>query len=101
MPKLTNIPDSLKELADELDEKKALAALSDSEGGQMLAKALRTDARNNLERILSGYRTLPHLELIALCSALESSLNTYRVLSRAKTLREELAAILEDELEKL
>lgn len=98
MTKKPNIPEHLHELANELDEKKALDILAESEGGRLLGSALARDAFSAIERMMASYRTIPHAELIGHVAHLEASLNTYKVLRRAKTLRVALEEMLEEQL---
>jgi len=70
-------------VAEDTDTYAALAAVTNSEGGEVLLKALNRDIASAVNNLVSGYKTLPEIELRALCATLEASIQLARTLNRA------------------
>lgn len=83
-------------LEQERDEKHALSALADTDGGKQLIHTLRTDVVRFVEQLSREYRTADHFELVRICADLNASLTIYRALSRAKKHVKELDEALEE-----
>lgn len=90
--------EALLGLAEELDEKHALAALADTEGGKLLLDALITDVTSIIERLRTSYKEASHIDLIVLCARLDAKLSEYQALKRARKNKEELEQVLKDAL---
>lgn len=85
-------------IAEELDEKHALAALADTEGGKVLIATYLKAIAQQVDALSTRYRDATHTELIVLCADLSASLASYRELKRARKQKEYLEQVLADAL---
>lgn len=85
-------------IAEELDEKHALSALADTEGGKLLLDSLLVDVSSIIGSLRSTYKDGSHVDLITLCARLDSKLSMYQALKRARTNTDQLKEILADAL---
>lgn len=86
------------EVAAELDSAAALSTVSESKGGKILISALQSDVVDVIDTLGNKFKTLTHIELIALCAELKTKLDFMRSLSRAKKNKEYLNELLEEKL---
>jgi hypothetical protein len=85
-------------LADELDEKHALAAVADSDGGKLLLNTLLIEVRDVVDKLVGTYKAGTHTDLVVLCARLDSNLAIYRALKRAPKNKKILDEALKDAL---
>jgi len=90
--------EALLGLAEELDEKHSLAALAQSEGGQLLLASLLSDIASSVLGLSSSYKDASHIELIGLCAKLDCKLDMYRALKRAPHNKKVLEDLLAEAL---
>lgn len=85
-------------IANELEKASALDAVAQSEGGQILVKALLQDIVGCVDALGSQYKTLSQEAFISICADMKTKLDIARSLVRAKpnmdALNEELKAAL-------
>lgn len=62
----------------------ALEGVANSEGGIILITALKRDIKANIDAIRGGYKTLSHIELVALVSKMDARIELLRSLTLAK-----------------
>lgn len=72
-------------IVDDLNNYAALSAISNQEGGRLLVDGLVTDVMGGIERVTGSYKTLTHVELMAVCAGLKANLDLLRILTRAST----------------
>lgn len=72
-------------IAEDIDSYAAIAAVSNTEGGAILLKALYRDIAGAVEGLVGGYKTVPDVELRALCAVLEARIQLARTINRAET----------------
>lgn len=87
-----------KALQDERDQKLALAALADQDGGKQIIEALRSDVVRYVEQLAGDYRTASHFDLVRVCADLSATLSLYRALTRAEGNVKEIDQMLEEAL---
>lgn len=85
-------------IAEELDEKHALSALADTEGGKLLLNSLLVDIASIVGMLRTTYKDGSHIDVITLCARLDSTLSMYQALKRARANTEQLKEILADAL---
>ena len=87
-----------KEVEDDVAKYAKLEALSLSEGGVLLMDGLKSDIGDSVAKLISSYKTIPHIELIAIIAHLDAKFNIYKALSRSsknkKLAKEALELIL-------
>lgn len=71
-------------IANELEKASSLDAVAQSEGGQLLVKALLQDIVGCVDMLGSSYKTLSQQEFIGVCADMKTKLDMARVLVRAK-----------------
>jgi hypothetical protein len=85
----------------DLDKYASLESLALSEGGKILMDSLKNDIGTITDSILSRYKELPHIELIAHLANLKAKFDLYRAINRSsenkKLAKEELSRILAQE----
>lgn len=74
----------VKSIEQDIAQYSALEALSNSEGGILLIKTLKSDLRGIIDTMKTTYKTISHTELIALVSKLEARVDILRSITRAK-----------------
>jgi hypothetical protein len=87
-----------KEILTERDEKQALKALADQEGGQIVIAAVLSDITRFVTQLTSEYRTGSHFDLVRICADLNASLSLYRSLTRAEKHVKEIDEIIKEAL---
>lgn len=93
-PEVLSNPD-IYDLADQADKLQELKALYDMEGGKQLVKLLVSDSAMLVHQLCGSYKTMTHVELMAVIAAIDAHLSTARLLLNAK----ESVAILDAELQ--
>ena len=74
---------SVEEVSEDIAKYKSISSLCNLDGGKILIDSLESDVRSSIENIISGYKKLNHIEIIALVAKLEANLNLLKVLTRA------------------
>lgn len=92
---LSNNPKLQEALAD-ADKYQALLALENLEGGKILLNALKSDAVGDFNALIVGYKTLTHLDLLALLASLDSKIQILRLISHARTNLEGAEAFIDE-----
>ena len=67
----------------DVDKYSSLESLSVSKGGVLLMEGLKSDIVDSINRLIGGYRTLPHMELIAIIASLDIKYNMHRAISKS------------------
>lgn len=65
----------------------AIDAIKDTIGGKIIITSLQKDVVSSVDELMSKYKTLNHIEMIALCARLAERLTLLRVLNKAKNLK--------------
>ena len=86
----------VKEVRDDLSKFKAIQAVVDQEGGQILLGTLKEDICSGVEAVIALIKA-PEIELRTSVAKLQANLNLYRVLKRSK----DNVKLAEEELSKL
>lgn len=91
----------VKSLKKELGDYAAIDTIAKMDGGLAVAKSLRQDVLNSVDRLANNYQELSHAELMGLCATLRANLGVIRVFKNAgtnkKILEEELDLALKEE----
>lgn len=95
--KIKENPD-LSELADELDEKKSLESVAESNGGKLLIKGLVTDIIDIIEALSGRYKEATMQEFVGWGAEISTKLEMLRALRQAKKNREFLKKELDQAL---
>lgn len=85
-----------KDVQEDIDKHKAIAAIAEQEGGKILIEGLKASIAGDVETILSLFRG-EEMNLRCAVAKLHADLSLYRILKRAP----EYAKIAEGALEKL
>lgn len=85
-------------IADELDKFSAIEAVYMSNGGKILFKSLMKDSIGSIESLMSKYKTLTHIEMIAICAELKSNIDLARVLKKSEKNKKQAQEDLEQAL---
>ena len=89
------------EVKTDIQKFSAIDAVSGTIGGKIIIKSLQKDIVSSVDELSSKYKTLTHIEMIALCARLSERLTLLRVLNNAKKLKklaqEEMTFILSEE----
>lgn len=72
-----------KDIEDTIRECAEIEAVANTKGGKKLIKNLETDIANAINSIAGGYKTLSHIELIAICATLSERLEILQTFFRA------------------
>jgi hypothetical protein len=92
-----------KELQDQVNDLAKIAALSESEGGRLVADAFLRDVVMTLKLIAGHYRTLTHTEFIAHAASLSEKLEVLSILYGAAgdydAAAEDLKATLKEDMQ--
>lgn len=88
-----------KPLLDERDEKQALNALAEQDGGKIILASLRDDINRYINLLSHEYRTATHFDLVRTCADLNASLSLYRALTRAGKHVKEIDEIIKESLD--
>ena len=85
----------------DLDKYASLESLAISEGGKVLLDSLKSDIGSITDTIMSKYKELLHIELIAHIANLKAKFDLYRAINRSsankKLASNELSRILAEE----
>lgn len=81
--------EQLKEIAEDLKLYGDAEVFSKSTGGQKIIKSLETDVLDATILLTVRYKTAEHIELIALCAALESKIDLLRRMTQAGKKKDE------------
>lgn len=102
MPRIKKEKTTKEGLTDTLGKFQALQALSISEGGIILQKAVIKDIIRDIEVLSNNYKTLTMQEFISIGATLKSNLTMFNTLKNATENRngakEELEKYLEEEI---
>ena len=71
------------EVEDDVAKYAKLESVALSEGGKLLMKGLKSDIGDSVAKLISNYKTLPHIELIATIAHLDAKFNIFKALSRS------------------
>jgi hypothetical protein len=89
------------EIKEVIAKHSAIESVANSKGGKIIIASLQKDITTCISDLSRGYRTMPHMELVAICARLSEQLAMLRVLNKAKKLKnlakEELEFILKEE----
>jgi hypothetical protein len=88
-------------IAADVDTYAALAGFASSEAGDIIIKSIDQDVVTTIDKMLTGYKTMPELELRGLCAQLEARVQFLRTLKRAHTNQEDAEAVLAETLKSL
>jgi hypothetical protein len=75
---------SKEEIQKDLNKYKAIVAMTNQEGGQMLVKLLLSDIETSIDTIAGNYKTFSHTDFIAQACRLHERLTMYRLITGAK-----------------
>jgi len=67
-----------------------LKVLGQTPGGQILVDAYTKDIISSLNQLAYQYKTLTHMEMIAVCAGLQEKMNVVRTITRAEEAEREL-----------
>lgn len=87
-----------EEIEKDLKEIAELAAIGDSKGGKILVDNIVTDVVGTINKLSESCGTLTQQEFVAYCSFMKANLDLLRVITRAKTNKEYLEALLVEAL---
>ena len=76
--------DATDVIAEDADRYSALYALSTSEGGVLLIAGLKQEIVSCVDKLANGYKTIPEIELRALCASLDTKRSLVQSLTRSK-----------------
>ena len=89
------------EIKEAIAKHASIEAVANTKGGKIIIASLQKDITTCISELSRGYRTMPHMELVAICARLSEQLSMLRVLNKAKKLKniakEELEFILQEE----
>lgn len=85
-------------VAKEADRLQDLKALNDTPGGKQLVDLLMEDAVGQIHQLRGGYKSLSHIEMIALIASIDSKLDTAKLLLNAKDSMDIQLELLEEAL---
>lgn len=88
--------EDIKGVAEDIDQYAALAAFASSEAGAVLFASTNKGIASTVNQIVSGYKTLPEVELRALAAQLEARISFLQSLSRARTNLDDAEEYLKD-----
>lgn len=87
-----------EEIEKDIAKMAKLESLALSDGGKLLLESIKSDIGSSVDNLISGYKKLPHIELIAIIAKLEANYGMYKALNRAsknkKLAKEALELIL-------
>lgn len=90
-----------EEVTKDIQKFSAIDAVSSTVGGKIIVKSLQKDIVSSIDELCSKYKTVSHIEMIAICARLSEKLTLLRVLTKAKNLKklaqEEMEFILKEE----
>jgi hypothetical protein len=86
--------EKIEEIKDDIKKYSAIGAISSTPGGKIVIERIQKDIVSNIDELRSKYKTISHVEMIALCASLSEKLALLRVLNKSKKLKK----IAEDEL---
>ena len=72
-----------EEIQSDIKKYSAFASLGSTEGGALLIDVFIEDILTTVTKLSHNYKTLTHMEMVALCASLESKLDVVRTLSRS------------------
>lgn len=75
--------EEIKSVQSDIKRYALLEAVERSEGGQMLLLALKKDASNAIDKLISFYKTAPDVELRTWCAILSERMSLVRSFERA------------------
>lgn len=88
--------EEVKDVAADVDTYATLASFASSEAGSLLVTQYSKEIAATVQQIVSGYKTLPEMELRALAAQLEARLNFLQSLSRAPINLEDAEEVLKE-----
>lgn len=94
---MENKPDP-KEIEKDLKDIAELASIGDSKGGKILVDNIVTDVIGTVNKLSETCSTLTQQEFVAYCSLMKANLDLLRAITRAKSNKEYLEALLEEAL---
>lgn len=94
---MENKPDP-KEIEKDLKEVAELAAVGDSKGGKILVDNLVADVIGTVNKLSETCSTMTQQEFVAYCSLMKANLDLLRAITRAKSNKEYLEALLAEAL---
>lgn len=94
---MQNKPDP-KEIEKDLKEVAELAAVGDSKGGKILVDNLVADVIGTVNKLSETCSTMTQQEFVAYCSLMKANLDLLRAITRAKSNKEYLEALLAEAL---
>lgn len=71
------------EIKEDLKKYKALEAVANSDGGQILLETLVADIEYSIDILVSDYKTLPDIELRSTCANLATNLAIFKALTNS------------------
>jgi hypothetical protein len=77
-----------KEILDDIWKYKAIQAILNQEGGEILLNSAYRDVKNSVDLLATSYKTASHADLITLCATLKVNLDLLRVFRNSKTNQE-------------
>lgn len=83
----------------ELSNLEDLKIYSETAGGLYIKNTTKDVVVNTIANIVNNYKTLPHQELIALCSSLNANLSMYQLLTGVEDQIESIKQVYETEKE--
>ncbi len=89
-----------KEILDDIGKYKAIQAILNQEGGEILLNTAYKEVKNSVDIIAGSYKTASQAELVTLCATLKVNLDFLRIFRNSKTnqeLAEEALKHLEEE----
>lgn len=84
------------EIDADVDRFAAIAAITDTEGGKELRKAMRSDIVQAINSFTAGYATLSHAELCAIGAKIDARVLLLQALGNAQTNKEDAEKLLDE-----
>ena len=75
------------EVKTDIQKFSAIDAISNTIGGKIIITSLQKDVVFSIDELISKYKTISHIEMIALCARLSERITLLRVLNKAKKLK--------------
>lgn len=93
--------EELNNIKEQIGDYGDVEAFSGSKGGQKIIKTMENDILDGLILITTKYKTVGHIELIALCASLENKIDLLRRMTQAKGKKEEAVKDFDKRLKEL
>lgn len=88
-----------EDLLTEREQKQALNALAEQDGGKLIIDSLRSDIARFVNQLSGEYKTATHFDLVRICADLNATLSLYRALTRAGANMKEIDEMIKDALD--